>query len=223
MSTLSAPPREFSRALPWLAPIPRLELQPDPPLEIPDDETCRRWCDFYGVMPHIAEHSEKVADLAATLAARAAEKGRGGSDPDVSARLTRAGGLLHDIAKSYCIRHGGSHAQVGASWVVELTGDRRIAHVVLHHTEWPWELPADVCRAVFFVGYADKRVRHDRYVSLEERYADLLDRYGTSEESRTTIKAGRRRALELERALSAQLELPLDAYTFDHGRLVERA
>ena len=37
-------------------------------------------------------------------------------------RQPAAAGLLHDLAKTYCIRHGGSHAQLGAAWVLEATG-----------------------------------------------------------------------------------------------------
>ncbi len=207
----------------WAAPLPRLELRGDPPLPIPDDHTCRDWCVRCGTPPHILEHADMVADLAGALAERAVVAGRGGEEPETLIRLTRAGALLHDIGKAYCIRYGGSHAQMGASLVVELTGDRRLAEVVLHHTEWPWELPADVCRPVFFVAYADKRVKHARYATLDERYADLQARYGACATSRAALAAGRNRALELERALSAQLELPLHAYTLDHGRLVQRA
>lgn len=75
--------------------------------------------------------------------------------------LSLAAGLLHDIAKSYTVQFGGSHAQIGASWVVDSTGNHKVAQAVYHHVEWPWPLPEDLVHPVFFVIYADKRARHD--------------------------------------------------------------
>ena len=36
--------------------------------------------------------------------------------------------------------------------------------------------------------YADKRARHDQFVTLEERFEDLLVRYGDTEEHRQGIR-----------------------------------
>lgn len=184
---------------------------------VPDEAACRRLWGEYDMMPHIGAHSEQVAGLAHALARRAADLGKG----NVRA-LTLASGLLHDIAKSYTVRYGGSHAQLGASWVMTRTGNPVIAQAVLHHVWWPWDFPKDLASPVFFVLYADKRVMHDTIVPLEERYEDLLVRYGHTDASRAAIVAGNEHAQRLERALSAFLEMPLHAYTFTGGRLVER-
>ena len=132
-------------------------------------------------------------------------------------------GLLHDIAKSYTVQFGGSHAQIGASWVVDSTGNHKVAQAVYHHVEWPWPLPEDLVHPVFFVIYADKRARHDEMVSLDERYEDLLVRYGKSEHSRAAIHRGWEHSKTIERVLSAQLEFPLHESTVVGGRLVSRA
>ncbi len=198
--------------------IPYLHFpEPCPAADVPDAEQCRTLWKEYDMMPHIGAHSLQVAELARALAERAVAVGK----KDVRA-VTLASGLLHDIAKSYTVRYGGSHAQLGASWVMSRTGNPAIAQAVLHHVWWPWEFPADLASPVFFVLYADKRVKHDAVVGLEDRFTDLLDRYGRTEASRAAIVAGNTHAQRLERALSAFLELPLDAYTFAGGRLVER-
>ena len=137
--------------------------------------------------------------------------------------LSLAAGLLHDIAKSYTVQFGGSHAQIGASWVVDSTGNHKVAQAVYHHVEWPWPLPEDLVHPVFFVIYADKRARHDEMVSLDERYEDLLVRYGKSEHSRAAIHRGWEHSKTIERVLSAQLEFPLHESTVVGGRLVSRA
>lgn len=169
------------------------------------------------MLPNIRRHSLLVAHIATSLAVRAVALGF-----DVNVDEVRAGGLLHDIAKTYCVRHGGSHAQVGAAWTVAETGNYAIAQGVMMHVWWPWSLPAGggICALPFFVMYADKRVRHDSCVSLEERYDDLLGRYGHSEAAREGINAAFNQGKNIESALTAQLGWTLNEDSFDCGRLV---
>ena len=215
----------YSRRLPWFEPLPWIDQADgarfgDDGL-IPSDAECEALWEHYAMLDNIKAHCRKVADFA-TAMARIAVARR--SRPEHFVEVTRAGGLLHDLAKTYCIRNGGSHATIGAAWVLEHTGNPRIAQTVFHHVEWPWELPDDVLTPALLVGYADRRVRHDEYVTIEERYVDLLERYAKNNpDRRESISAARLRAINLERALSAQLELPLYACTFDCGRLVPRA
>lgn len=208
--------------LPWpLVPPADKAPQPEPP--IPDEARCLAlWKDF-GMLEHIGRHSRVVADLAEALARRGVETGLAGPE---SIALARAAGLLHDIAKSYSVRYGGSHAQLGSSWVIASTGHRRLAQAVYHHVEWPWALPEKLASGplapLFFVIYADKRAMHDTLVGLEERYDDLMIRYGTSAHSRAAIERGRKHAVTIERVLSTQLEFPLHESTVVGGRLVKR-
>lgn len=194
----------------------------EPP--VPDEAACLELWTQYAMLPHIGRHSRVVADMAEALARRAAEVG---APPPETVALARAAGLLHDIAKTYCVRYGGSHAQIGASWVVAATGHRRLAQAVYHHVEWPWPLPENMAfgplAPLFFVLYADKRAKHDALAGVEERYADLMIRYGKTEHSRTAIARGREHVLTIERVLSAQLEFPLHESTLAGGRLVKRA
>ncbi len=185
---------------------------------IPDDSTCFALWDKYSIRDNVRSHSLMVADIAQSVAQMAHDKGF-----PVCVDSVRASALLHDIAKSYTIDHGGSHAQIGASWVIEATGNRSIAQGVAMHVHWPWALPDNICALPFFVMYADKRIMHQKCVSLKERYEDLLERYGTTKDYRAGITASYEQGKNIERALSAQLECSLDAYTLDSGRMVERA
>ena len=161
---------------------------------------------------NVLQHSIEVSHIAGLMAAEL------GADVQAAKRA----GLLHDIAKSYTVQFGGSHAQIGASWVIDSTGSHKVAQAVYHHVEWPWPLPEDLIHPVFFVIYADKRARHDEMVSLDERYEDLLVRYGKSEHSRAAIHRGWEHSKTIERVLSAQLEFPLHESTVVGGRLVSR-
>ncbi|RRD71216.1 MULTISPECIES: HDIG domain-containing metalloprotein [unclassified Desulfovibrio] len=199
-----------------LSQLPQLSL-PCAAASVPDDDACFALWDKYDMLPNIRRHSLLVAHVAECLARRAADMGMNVRVPEV-----RASALLHDIAKTYCVRYGGSHAQLGAAWTVAETGNHAVAQGVMMHVWWPWPLPqgAGICSLPFFVIYADKRVRHDRCVSLEERYEDLLERYGCSESAREGIREAHRQGKMMESALAAQLEWAVHEDSFDCGRVV---
>lgn len=194
-------------SLPPLTFAPTISLPP-----APDLPACERLWDKYGMMPHIREHCRAVAALAVEIARRAnsacaAEQLSSESllHP-VNEEDARAAALLHDLAKTHTIRHGGSHAQLGAAWVRDETGRPDLAQAVLFHAGWPWETgilarDLDPLRLPLVVSYADKRVRHAGVVCLDERYEDLLDRYGSTEERRTSILCDLERAKQYEKLL----------------------
>ena len=198
--------------------LPRLDLPVPAALSVPDEGECRALWQHFGMFEHIGQHSYQVALFAKALAEQATLLGMRNV-----AHTAFAAGMLHDIAKSYTVQHGGSHAQLGASWVMAATGHQVLAQAVLHHVWWPWDFPQDLCHPVFFVLYADKRVMHDTLVDIDARYEDLRKRYGKTEASRNAIEAGYTHAHTLEKALGACLELSLNAYTLTGGRLVKRA
>lgn len=200
--------------------LPEPTLAPEAPQSPPPDEAaCEALWDKYAMPPHIRRHCKVVAHIACTLAARALERGFVVNIPQV-----RAAGLLHDLAKSYNIRYGTGHAHLGASWVVAETRQYAVAQGVMLHVHWPWRLPAEdgarMCTLPFFILYADKRTRHDRCVTLDERFADLQERYGHTEAARAGIEASRQQGLTIERAFETHLGCSLHEDSFDCGRLV---
>ncbi|MBF0480291.1 MAG: HDIG domain-containing protein [Desulfovibrionaceae bacterium] len=182
----------------------------------PTDAECFACWDALAMLPHIREHSLLVAGLATFLAKRAAQRGL-----DVDVAMVRASGLLHDIAKTYTIRHGGHHSQLGGAWAMDWTGDARLAQGVVHHVHWPFELDVKRHFLPLAIIYADKRVKHDRVVPLTERFLDLLERYGTTERIRQRIGLSNQQAKDIEASLSRILEIDLHAYPFDSRGLVE--
>jgi putative nucleotidyltransferase with HDIG domain len=170
------------------------------------------------MLPHIREHSLAVARAATSLAMAA---GRAGIDVDV--QLTRASALLHDIAKTYTIRHGGNHSQLGGAWMLEATGNPLLAMGIVHHVHWPWDVDVKTYFLPMTIIYSDKRVRHDSVVTLDERFEDLYSRYGSTQYIRDRITESKRQAEAIENALSKTLGMNLHEDSFDSGRLVERA
>ncbi|GAB6176367.1 HDIG domain-containing protein [Desulfobaculum senezii] len=186
---------------------------------VPDDDTCTAYWDLRSMPEHIRNHSRQVARVATAIAERAAQRGLIDGQPAV--RLVRASALLHDIAKIYCIEHGGHHSQLGAAWAMEHTGNPLLSQGVLHHVWWPYTV--DVVRYFLplVVLYADKRVRHDAIVPLGVRFADILERYGKSEMARSRIERSMQQTMAIEKSLNEHLEVNLNACTFDSGRLVD--
>lgn len=200
--------------------LPPLSFVRNPDWAVPNREECRALWDKYSMPEHIRAHSAKVAGFAACIAEHLAEQG-----VEIHVPSVLASGLLHDLGKYYTITHGGSHGQVGSAWVVNETRNPLIAQGVLHHARWPWKVDesTDSWLLPYCIIYADRRVRHDEVVTPEERYSDLLDRYGITEGAKDRIRMSHEQGLLIEAALSRRIKVQLHEHTFDSGRLVKRA
>lgn len=168
------------------------------------------------MLPNIEEHSLMVAKVATWLGRRLQEAGLA-----LCLKTLQASALLHDLAKTYSIGHGGNHAQLGAAWVVAETGQPLIGQGVLFHTSWPWELDFAAWPLPLIIQYADKLVMHDQVVDIKVRFTDLMERYGTTERSREVIAGLEKDALAIERILISTYKVDPYAYSADSGRLVQ--
>ena len=167
---------------------------------IPSRETCLTLMDQHGMLPQIKAHSLQVARVALCLGQNLIP-----SHPDLDLALIEAGALLHDIAKTECIKTKGNHIQVGEN-MVRAMGYDRVARIVALHVrlEDEYYLNGKMDEAVL-VHYADKRVLHDQVVDLEERFDYLLQTYGRSEDITSRIKALYQETLKLEKKIFLHL------------------
>ena len=194
---------------PAVSEIPRVS-------SVPTDEECRRLWDAYEMLPNIRAHSGLVACLATALAEGALDAGL-----PVNVSEVRAAALLHDLAKTYTIRHGGNHCQLGGAWVQELTGNPALAQGVLCHVSWPHSVDLRAHFLPLVLIYSDKRVKHNQIVTLEARFDDLLVRYGKTDFIRARIFESFEQAEAIENALAETLDMDIHESTFGCGRLVE--
>ncbi len=199
--------------------IPPL-LDIDPSWMIPSPAQCMAWWDTYEMLNNIREHSLAVTRVALSITRKVLEH-----SPQIFAcdptTIVQAAALLHDLAKTYCILHGGNHAQIGAAWVIALTGNPAIGHAVLHHISWPGKIDACNHFIPLVVAYSDKRVRHEVVVSLEDRLEDLMIRYGTNAHRKAMIRKAFDQVTTIERQLEQLTGVPLHAHSFDSRRLVQ--
>ena len=180
---------------------------------IPTSTECCRYFEQFGMLENIREHSILVARVAATLVDGLAKTGRCPAPPP-NREETIAGALLHDIAKTLCIKTGCHHAEIGRQICVDLgypeIGEIVAEHVVLHHFH------ADLYKRGIFgakelVFYADKRVRHDQVVPLASRLEYILERYGDGNpEKEGHIRLNFKRTLDFEKFLFGFLDLTPD-------------
>jgi uncharacterized protein len=153
---------------------------------IPSIAQCLALMDRYGMFDNIRAHSLTVARVAKTLlAGLAATEINGTKLPETD--LVLAGALLHDIAKTICLNTECDHARKGRDICLDL-GYPAIAEIVREHVLLKDFSTNRYSRGIFFakeiVYYADKRVRHDSIVSLDERMAYIMERYGNNDQQR---------------------------------------
>lgn len=140
--------------------------------KLPTLQECYALCGKYEMPENIRAHTRAVARVADAVAAHLASHGI-----VLDEELVNRGAFLHDIAKFKGIQGGKDvhHTDEGAAIILQEGWGERLAEVVRHHglEEFSFDLPIEDQ----IVNYADRRVVHDKIVSLEERLQDLSRRY----------------------------------------------
>jgi HD superfamily phosphodiesterase len=91
--------------------------------------------------------------------------------------LVEAGALLHDITKTVSIQTKENHAKTGGELLASL-GYVAVANIVRQHICLDsGSSDPDACTEAEVVNYADKRVKHEEVVDIEDRFQDVLERY----------------------------------------------
>ncbi len=147
------------------------------------------------MLPNIVEHSVKVAHVAVFLADNLRHAGI-----ILDRELIEAAALLHDITKTRSLSTGENHAATGAEFVASL-GYGKTAELIAQHVVIIEDPMPDKPTEVDIVNYADKRVLHDRVVSLDQRRNYIIARYGKGPEIKERITRNWERVKETERKL----------------------
>ncbi|MBW2615396.1 MAG: HD domain-containing protein, partial [Deltaproteobacteria bacterium] len=143
---------------------------------IPSIETCFELMDKYRMLENIKTHSIVVTKVAHLIALGLRDAGL-----DISIEKVVAGALLHDIGKTPSLGTGQDHSEIGRQLCLENHLDETASIVAEHVRLKNYNLNGDYSEKEI-VYYSDKRVNHDTIVSLEDRLAYILDRYGKNKE-----------------------------------------
>jgi hypothetical protein len=127
-------------------------------------------------------------------------------------QLVQAAALLHDITKSRSFNTAENHALTGGQTCADL-GYPEIGDLVRQHVRLDdYSDPKAISEAVI-VNYADKRVLHDRIVSLDERMRYIQERYGIQPQHQHRIQYLWKKTQVLEKQIFNQLPFsPEDLY-----------
>jgi putative nucleotidyltransferase with HDIG domain len=170
---------------------------------IPSRQECLALMEQESMLSQIKGHSLQVCRVALCLGENLMHQ-----FPQLNLNLIEAGALLHDIAKTECLKTKGNHVEVGAA-MVRSWGFNPVACIVAQHVsfESPDYYNGSVDE-VILVHYADKRVLHEEVVDLKERFAYLIKTYGRSEDVIKRIEALYAATLNLEETIFKHLPFP---------------
>jgi len=157
----------------------------------------------YCMRPNIIEHSRQVMHVALTIADNLRP------DTIVNRRLVAAGALLHDITKTRSLATREPHDESGGELLRSL-GFPGIAEIVEQHVILRNFNPEDPLSEKEIIYYSDKRVLHDRIVSLQERLEDLIQRYGVNEAVKIRIRRNGAQALSVEKKIAGFLTIDIE-------------
>lgn len=145
---------------------------------IPSYKECGQLMVEHQMLANIKDHSLVVARITEFLVEGLNKKGL-----DLPVNLAVSAALLHDIGKTACLNSDDNHALLGKEICLD-QGYDEIASIVEEHVILKQAFPDQPLSATEIVYYADKRVNHDAIVSLEERLAYILSRYGLNDDRR---------------------------------------
>jgi uncharacterized protein len=164
-------------------------------MQIPTRDRCFDLIQKMQMLDHIKAHSIQVCRVATALAVPLADHP---ASPDL--KLIQAAALLHDITKTRSFKTGEQHAATGESLLKNM-GYPEVGRIIGQHVQLEAYVSADFPTEAEIINYADKRVLHDKIVSLKERMNYIDKRYGKSEADRKRIKNLRELTIEMERWL----------------------
>lgn len=151
-------------------------------MNIPSRDECYQLIREMNMLENIAVHSLQVCRVAALLVSGLRQQGNG-----LNEKLVQASALLHDITKTRSFKTGEIHSDTGCRYLTD-RGYPEVGDIVRQHVRLDVYFEADSTTEAEIVNYADKRVLHDQIVLLQERMEYILQRYGSSPDSRARLE-----------------------------------
>jgi putative nucleotidyltransferase with HDIG domain len=173
-------------------------------MKLPTRDECYRLMCEMGMMDHIVVHSVQVCRVATVLAENLAPAGI-----RLNFDLIRASALLHDITKTRSFKTKENHAETGGQYLTEL-GYAEVGSLVRQHVrldDYPQKVSLN---EAVILNYADKRVLHEKVVSLDKRADYILEKYTKVPEDRQRVYLLWQKTREIEDEIFGALSFSPD-------------
>jgi len=161
---------------------------------------------------HLVRHSETVTEVAVALATALEER-----VPALDVERVRSAGLVHDMAKGMR-RHATSAQTILDNLGLHLMGSAVGSHMLIPSEELEMPLPTEAQ----LLYLADKLVLGDRVLSIADRTAEALQRYGQDPESVRAVQTRMRAAQVIADRVQTILGRPIlkekRIYLVRHGQ-----
>ena len=169
---------------------------------IPSREECDKLMVRYSMRPHIAEHSIQVMHVSLAITDNLK------NGVAVNRDLIIAAALLHDITKTRSLKTKERH-DISGGELLRKMGFKSIAEIVEQHVVLQNLNPQGRLEEREIIYYADKRVMHDKIVTIEERVHDLLQRYGNTEQIERLIHQNKKLVLAVGNKIAGFMKIDI--------------
>lgn len=161
-----------------------------------------------GTLPNIVRHCELVMQTAMCIYNNLK------NNDHLDGELIKISALLHDVTKTKSINTREAHAETGHDLLFKL-GYPDVAKIILDHVFLSnFEENGPITESEI-VHYSDKRVKHDRVVTLDERIDDLINRYGKTPERKAIIESNISFMKKLENKIFISLKNNIEKDLFE--------
>jgi putative nucleotidyltransferase with HDIG domain len=174
-------------------------------MNIPSKNDCFQLMCRMQMLENIVAHSIQVCRVGMCLVDHLKLEGR-----QLNGRLVQAAALLHDITKTRSFETEENHALTGGQVLTDF-GYPLVGNLVRQHVRLDTYSEQQNLSEAVIVNYADKRVLHDRIVSLDERMGYIQERYGTRPEHKRRIQLLWEKTAALEKHIFIFLPFSPDA------------
>ncbi|HVO68148.1 MAG TPA: HDIG domain-containing protein [Syntrophales bacterium] len=170
---------------------------------IPSREECEKLMVQHSMRPNIVEHSIQVMNVSLAITDNLK------NGVSLNRDLVTAGALLHDITKTRSLETNERHDISGGEFLREM-GFTSVAEIVEQHIIFKNFNPQGRLEEREIIFYADKRVNHDKIVTIDERVHYLIQRYGDTEEIRSHILRNKNLVLAVERKITDFMKIDIN-------------
>jgi uncharacterized protein len=151
-------------------------------MNIPSKNDCFQLMCRMQMLENIVAHSIQVCRVGECLVDHLKVQGS-----QMNGQLVQAAALLHDITKTRSFETEENHALTGGQDLTDL-GYPEVGNLVRQHVRLDDYSENQSLSEAVIINYADKRVLHDRIVSLDERMSYIQERYGTRPKNKRRIQ-----------------------------------